>query len=37
VGSSLDLKNVNTPLVVSPEFGNQNGVMLQVDNIRMVR
>jgi len=36
-GSSLDLKNVNTPLVVSPEFGNQNGVVLQVDNIRMVR
>ena len=36
-GSSLDLKNVNTPLVVSPGFGNQNGVVLQVDNIRMVR
>ena len=36
-GSSLDLKKVNTPLVVSPEFGNQNGVVLQVDNVRMVR
>ena len=36
-GSSLDLKNVNTPLVLSPEGGNQNGVVLQVDNIRMLR
>lgn len=36
-GSSLDLKKVNTPLVIAPEGGNQQGVVLQVDNVRMLR
>jgi beta-glucanase (GH16 family) len=36
-GSSLDITNVNTPLVIYPEWGNQMGVVLQVDNVQMVR
>lgn len=36
-GSTLDLKNVNTPLVIFPNWDNQAGVVLQLDNIRFVR
>ena len=32
-GSSLDLTNVNTPLVIFPDWGNQKGVVLRVDNV----
>ena len=34
-GSSLDLKNVNTPLVIFPDWGNQKGVVFRVDNVRL--
>lgn len=33
----LDLTRVNTPLVISPLFGNQRGVVLQIDNLRLLR
>lgn len=36
-GSSLDLTNVNTPLVIFPDWGKQQGVVLRVDNLRLVR
>lgn len=36
-GSSLDLSNVNTPLVLFPEWDNQNGVVIRVDNVRFTR
>ncbi|HSG36748.1 MAG TPA: family 16 glycosylhydrolase [Paracoccaceae bacterium] len=36
-GSSLDLSNVNTPLVIFPNWGNQKGVVLRVDDLRLVR
>lgn len=36
-GSSLDLTNVNTPLVVFPDWGNQKGVVIRVDNIRLIK
>lgn len=36
-GSSLDVTNINTPLVVMPDIGNQEGVVLRVDNVRMVK
>jgi len=36
-GSSLNLATVNTPLVIFPDIGNQQGVVLQVDNVRLVR
>jgi len=36
-GSSLDLTNVNTPLVIFPEWDNQKGVILRVDNVRFRR
>jgi beta-glucanase (GH16 family) len=36
-GSSLELSKVNTPLVIFPEWGNQNGVVLRVDNLRLAR
>lgn len=32
-GSSLDLSNVNTPLVIFPDWGNQQGVVLLIDNV----
>lgn len=32
-GSTLDLGNVNTPLVIFPDYGNQDGVVLFVDNV----
>jgi hypothetical protein len=36
-GSSLDLTNVNTPLVLLPQWDNQNSVVIRVDNVRLVR
>jgi len=36
-GSSLDLTNVNTPLVIFPDWGNQKGVVVRVDNIKLVK
>lgn len=36
-GSSLDLANVNTPLVVFPDWGNQRGVVFRVDNVRLTK
>ena len=35
--SSLDLTNVNTPLAIFPEWGNQQGVVMQVDNVRLTK
>jgi beta-glucanase (GH16 family) len=35
--AGLDLSRVNTPLVLSPRFGNQRGVVLQLDNVRLLR
>lgn len=35
--AGLDLTRVNTPLVLSPRFGNQRGVVLQLDNVRLLR
>jgi hypothetical protein len=36
-GSSLDLSNVNTPLVIFPNWDNQQGVILRIDNVRFVK
>ncbi len=36
-GSGLDLTNVNTPLVIFPDWGNQKGVVLRVDNVQLER
>lgn len=36
-GSSLDVTTIDTPLVIMPNIGNQEGVALLVDNVRMVR
>lgn len=36
-GSSLDLTNVNTPLVIFPDWGNQQGVVMRMDNIRLLK
>jgi len=36
-GSTLDVTNINTPLVLFPDWGNQKGVVLLVDNVRFVR
>lgn len=33
--AGLDLTRVNTPFVISPQFGNQRGVVLQIDNVRL--
>lgn len=35
--AGLNLSAVNTPFVIAPLSGNENGVVLQVDNIRIVR
>jgi beta-glucanase (GH16 family) len=35
-GSSLELFNVNTPLAFFPTWGNQNGFVAQLDNVRIV-
>ncbi|QPG07176.1 family 16 glycosylhydrolase [Salinimonas marina] len=34
-GSSLDLTRVDTPLVIFPDWGNQQDVVFQVDNVRL--
>ncbi|MCL1066420.1 family 16 glycosylhydrolase [Shewanella olleyana] len=36
-GSSLDLTKVDTPLVLFPAWGNQNGVVMQVDNVKLTK
>ena len=36
-GSSLNLQNVNTPLVIFPDWDNQEGVVLRVDNVKFER
>ncbi|WP_227006702.1 glycoside hydrolase family 16 protein [Shewanella donghaensis] len=36
-GSSLDLTKVDTPLVIFPAWGNQNGVVMQVDNVVLTK
>ena len=36
-GSVLDVTTINTPLVIFPDIGNQRGVVLQVDNVRVSR
>ncbi|WP_445773332.1 family 16 glycosylhydrolase [Shewanella sp.] len=36
-GSSLDLTKVDTPLVIFPNWGDQQGVVLQVDNITITK
>jgi beta-glucanase (GH16 family) len=36
-GSSLDVTNINTPFVIYPEWGNQMGVVLLVDDVKLVR
>ena len=36
-GSSLDLTNVNTPLVIFPDWDNQQGVVLRIDNVKFLR
>ncbi|MCV2884549.1 family 16 glycosylhydrolase [Aestuariibacter sp. AA17] len=35
-GSTLDLTNVDTPLVIFPSWGNQQGVVMQIDNVKLV-
>ena len=35
--SALDVTTINTPLVVLPQTGQQNGVVIMVDNVRVVR
>jgi len=37
VNNGLDAENVNTPFVISPTWGNQQGAVLQVDNVRLTR
>ncbi|WP_218353070.1 glycoside hydrolase family 16 protein [Alteromonas lipotrueiana] len=34
-GSTLDLTRVDTPLVIFPDWGNQQDVVFQVDNVRL--
>jgi hypothetical protein len=36
-GSSLDLTQVDTPLVIFPAWGNQSGVVMQVDNVMLTK
>ncbi|MFT5757967.1 MAG: beta-glucanase (GH16 family) [Alteromonadaceae bacterium] len=36
-GSSLDVTKVDTPLVIFPAWGNQQGVVMQIDNIRLTK
>ncbi len=35
--STLDLTNVNTPLVIFPAWGAQRGAVMQIDNVRWTR
>lgn len=36
-GSSLDLSVVEVPLAITPNWGNQFGVVMQVDNVRLTK
>jgi beta-glucanase (GH16 family) len=36
-GSTLDMTSINTPLVIFPSWGNQQGAVIQVDNVRWTR
>ena len=36
-GSTLDVTKVNTPLVIFPTYGNQDGVVMEVDNVTVDR
>ena len=36
-GSSLDLAKVDTPIVIFPKWGDQQGVVLQIDNIKLTQ
>ena len=36
-GSTLDLTQVNTPLVLFPAWGSQEGAVIQIDNVRWTR
>ena len=36
-GSTLDLTQVNTPLVIFPAWGNQSGAVMQLDNVVWTR
>ena len=36
-GSTLDLSRVDTPLVIFPAWGNQQGAVIQVDNVAWTR
>ena len=35
-GSTLDLTKVDTPIVIFPKWGDQQGVVLQIDNIKLI-
>jgi len=35
--AGLDLTRVNTPFVIAPQSGNQQGVVMQIDNVRLRR
>jgi beta-glucanase (GH16 family) len=35
-GSTLEISNINTPLAFFPTWGNQNGFVAQLDNVRIV-
>jgi beta-glucanase (GH16 family) len=37
VARGLQLHHVNTPLVIFPAWGNQNGTLFRVDNIRLIK
>ncbi len=36
-GSTLNAKNIDTPLVIFPTWGQQEGVVFQIDNVRYMR
>ncbi|MCL1144041.1 hypothetical protein [Shewanella gaetbuli] len=36
-GSTLDLTQVDTPLVFFPSWGNQQNVVVQLDNIKLLK
>ena len=36
-GSTLDLSSVDTPLVIFPAWGNQQGAVIEVDNVAWTR
>jgi beta-glucanase (GH16 family) len=36
-GSSLDLTKVDAPFVITPAWGNQSGVIMQLDNVKLTK